>query len=245
MTIARIAAVSVATCALLSACNREPPDQTATPEQDTSASAQAQTARPQPEAEPATAPEVAKVGQPAPDFTLTDTEGVTHELAKLRGKTVVLEWFNPDCPFVRYSHSRGPLKEMAARKAGEQLVWLAINSNAAGKQGHGVERNRKARADYAMTYPVLLDERGDVGRRYGAEKTPHMFVIDAKGTLVFRGGIDNAPMGEVDGTRPRAPGTPDDAVLNYVDAALEDLGQGRPLRWSDVPAYGCSVKYAS
>jgi hypothetical protein len=134
---------------------------------------------------------------------------------------------------------------MAARRARGDLVWLSVNSSAPGKQGHGVERNQRARADYAMPNPVLLDETGATGRAYGAVKTPHLFVVDDKGVLVFRGSVDNAPMGEVDAARPRPPGAGEDQAVNYVDAALDDLEQGRPVRLNDVPPYGCSVKYAS
>jgi peroxiredoxin len=238
--------------ALLVACDREqsahaaPPSQAAPAEKAAPVEKPAR-AQPSPAADstPAAGDEVAALGKPAPDFTLTDTEGKTHALAALRGKTVVLEWFNPDCPFVRHAHSRGPLVKMASRVARPDLVWLAINSNAPGKQGHGVERNRRARSEYAMPNPVLLDEAGRVGKAYGAEKTPHMFVIDPAGKLVFRGGIDNAPMGEVDPARPRPAGVAKDVRVNYVDAVLEDLQKQRPLRLTDTPAYGCTVKYAT
>jgi peroxiredoxin len=188
---------------------------------------------------------VAQLGQPAPDFTLTDTLGKAHTLSELRGKTVVLEWFNPDCPFVRHAHTQGELKDMAKRMTGSDVTWLAVVSSAPGKQGHGAPRNAAARDEYALAHPVLLDETGQVGRAYGAEKTPHMYVVDPKGVLVYRGGIDNAPMGTVDDARPKIPGAGAGQHVNYVDAALEDLKAGRPLRIADTPAYGCSVKYAS
>jgi peroxiredoxin len=187
----------------------------------------------------------AELGKPAPDFTLVDTDGKTHKLAELRGKTVVLEWFNPDCPFVRFAHTKGELKDNATRVAAPELVWLSINSGAPGKQGHGAERNKEARGEYAMPNPVLLDESGAVGRAYGAQKTPHMFVVDAKGVLVYRGGIDNAPMGVVDAARPRPSSAKEGDRVNYVNGALGDLKRGGPLGLPDTPPYGCSVKYAS
>jgi peroxiredoxin len=245
MTIQRVAVVSAVCCGLLAACDREQPAQAAPPQPAAPEAKPAPGPSAAPPAATSAALEAADVGKPAPDFTLTDTDGKTHKLSELRGKTVVLEWFNPDCPFVRFAHSQGPLKDMAAKRASEKVVWLAINSGAPGKQGHGAERNRGARTDYAMSHPVLLDESGQVGRKYGAAKTPHMFVVDDKGVLVFRGGVDNAPMGEVDASRPRPAGAADGQNVNYVGGALDDLEQGRPVRLSDAPPYGCSVKYAS
>jgi peroxiredoxin len=182
----------------------------------------------------ANAQQVAEVGRPAPDFTLKDTGGKPVSLGSHRGKTVVLEWFNPDCPFVKHAHSQGALKSMAGRQAKKGIVWLAINSGAPGKQGHGVGRNAEARKQYALDHPVLIDEDGAVGRAYGAKTTPHMFVIDAKGTLVYAGAIDNAPLGEADGP-----------PVNYVEKALEALGAGKRIDPAQTRSWGCSVKYGS
>ncbi|MCX4245959.1 redoxin domain-containing protein [Paraliomyxa miuraensis] len=177
----------------------------------------------------------AAIGQPAPDFTLTDLDGKAHHLADYRGKTVVLEWWNPQCPFVDHAHTKGPLVDMAAKEIAQGVVWLAINSGAPGKQGHGVEASREGITRFGMTHPVLLDEDGTVGHTYGAEKTPHMFLIDEAGTLVYRGAIDNAPMGE-----PNEGGEP----VNHLAAALAELRAGTPVGTAETPAYGCSVKYA-
>jgi hypothetical protein len=166
------------------------------------------------------------------------------KLSALRGKTVVLEWFNPDCPFVKHAHGKGPLKDFAKRVSSDKLIWFTINSNAPSKQGSGLERNRAAKAEYAFTNRLLLDESGKVGRAYGAIKTPHVFVIDAKGVLVYRGGVDNAPVGVVDDDRPRLPGTPAGTAEPYLENALSDLASGRKLRQADTPPYGCTVKYA-
>jgi peroxiredoxin len=189
-------------------------------------------------------PSVAALGQPAPDFALPDTEGNTLALGSLRGRTVVLEWFNPDCPFVKHAHTKGPLKDLAKRVSNDKLVWLSINSNAPGKAGHGVERNRSAKREYGMTNRLLLDETGKAGRAYGASKTPHMFVISLNGVLVYRGGLDNAPIGVVDNDRPHLPQTPSSALERYLENALADLAQNRPVRLADTPPYGCTVKYA-
>ncbi len=173
------------------------------------------------------ASETASVGAPAPDFTLTDTDGNTVALSSYAGKTVVLEWFNPDCPFVKYAHgAKGPLKEQPGRVTSDEVVWLAINSGAPGKQGHGLERNQRARTEFGIDYPVLLDEDGTVGRLYGARTTPHMYVVDTAGTLVFAGALDGDPMGSGDKN-------------NAVDTCLTDLADGNAV----ANAYGCSVKY--
>jgi len=186
----------------------------------------------------------AQLGKPAPAFKLHDLDGKEVSLASFRGKTVVLEWFNPDCPFAKAAHEKGPLADLAKRVANDKLVWLSINSSAAGKQGNGRDRNVKAKSDFGMTNPILLDEDGAVGHAYGAEKTPHLFIVDDKGVLRYRGGLDNAPMGTVDNERPRLPATPADKVEPYVEDALQDLKQRRAVRLAETPSYGCSVKYA-
>lgn len=189
-------------------------------------------------APPATSPATlgARVGAPAPDFELADLDGQRVKLSSFRGKVVVLEWFNPQCPFVKASHSKGSLVDTAARHQKNGVVWLAINSGAPGKQGHGVETNREGRQQFKLTHPILLDESGDVGHAYGAAHTPHMYVIDQRGILMYRGAIDNSPDGEGES----APGG---KLVNYVDAALADVAAGRPVAVAETEAYGCSVKY--
>jgi peroxiredoxin len=178
------------------------------------------------------------VGKPAPGFSLQDYEGKAFQLAGLRGKTVVLEWFNPDCPFVRASHTKGSLKGLAKRWAEKGVVWVAINSAAPGRQGHLPDRVAAGKKAFEMDHPVLADESGAVGRLYGATNTPHMFVIDPQGVLVYRGAIDNSPDGEGDSP---AGG----ALINYVDVALQALAAGKPIETKETRAYGCSVKYGS
>jgi peroxiredoxin len=196
---------------------------------------------PAPAAEPAAAPTAAapttfKVGAPAPDFTLNDLAGKPHNLASYKGKTVVLEWFNPECPFVVKQHAEGPLKTMAAEvTASGSVVWLAINSGAPGKQGHGVPRNEEAAKSWNLAHPILLDEDGKVGLSYLARATPQMVVIDPNGVVAYAGAIDNAPMGQVEGGG---------ALVNHVAEALADLAAGRPVKTPETRAYGCSVKYA-
>jgi peroxiredoxin len=180
----------------------------------------------------------AEIGKPAPDFELRDLEGQTYRLSQLRGKTVVLEWFNPQCPFVKASHNKGSLHGLAEKITAKGIGWLAINSAAQGKQGYGVEVNVEGKRKFGLNHPVLLDESGDVGHAYHATNTPHMFVVDDKGVLVYRGAIDNSPDGE--GESPQG-GT----LINYVTAALDDLAAGRPVKTPQTDAYGCSVKYGS
>lgn len=178
----------------------------------------------------------AQVGKPAPVFTLLDTEGNRVRLDQFKGKRVVLEWFNPACPFVKASHAKGSLRGEAAKVTAKNVVWLAINSSAPGSEGTGVQKSAEWKTKYSLAHPVLLDPSGEVGHAYGATNTPHMFVIDEKGTLVYRGAIDNSPDGE--GESPES-----GQLVNYVDAALNDLASGRSLATRETKAYGCSVKY--
>ncbi len=182
----------------------------------------------------------ADIGAPAPDFALKDVDGHEVRLSALRGKLVVLEWFNPKCPFVNKSHmgGKGGLHGTAARHIAEGVVWLGIDSAAPGKQGHDPGEIREGVTRFGLTHPILLDESGAVGRAYGATNTPHMFVVDRNGTLVYGGAVDNSPDGEGDSPQ-------DGTLVNYVDAALADLAAGRPVHVSRTKAYGCGVKYGS
>jgi hypothetical protein len=180
----------------------------------------------------------ADVGQPAPDFSLTDLDGKVHRLSDHKGQIVVLEWFNPGCPYVVASHTKGSLVDTAARKSKEGVVWLLVNSGAPGKQGHGVETNRAAARSWSISSPILVDEAGAVGRAYGATNTPHLFVVGRDGKLAYKGAIDNSPDAER--------GAPQGGVLvEYVSAAIDDLTAGRPVRTAETKPYGCGVKYAN
>ena len=174
-----------------------------------------------------------EVGKPAPEFALTDLEGNAVKLSDHKGKVVILEWFNPGCPYVVYAHEEGPLKAMAQKyDAREDMVWLAINSGAEGKQGHGLEVNKAAAQAWQMDHPVLLDPSGDVGRAYGAKTTPQMVVIGTDGIVAYLGALDNAPFGKAQG-----------AVVNYVQEALAAVTAGAPVSTPRTKPYGCSVKY--
>ncbi len=177
---------------------------------------------------------VAQVGAAAPDFTLSDVNGVSHRLSDYTGKgrTVVLEWFNPDCPVTRsYHEPKNDMDALARAWADKGVTWLAINSGAPGKQGAGLDRNRRAVEEFGVSFPVLLDEDGSVGRAYEASTTPHMFVIDAQGVLRYAGAIDDG--------RPGAKG-----AVNLVSEALTAIAAGKPVTTTSTRAFGCSVKYA-
>ncbi|MEZ4308653.1 MAG: thioredoxin family protein [Polyangiaceae bacterium] len=195
---------------------------------------------PAPSGKPAAAAQAAaaEVGKAAPDFTLNDLDGKPVSLASFKGKTVVLEWFNPECPFVKAAHNKGSLKTYASEATDKGVVWLAVNSGAPGKQGAAVEKNREGVDKFGLKHPVLLDPTGEVGRKYGATNTPHMFVIDGEGTLVYAGAVDNSPDGE--GESPEG-----GKLINYVDEALKALNEKKPVSVPKTPAYGCSVKYGS
>ena len=212
------------------ACNKEqqpPPTQTTGSALGSATAAAA--AAPVSEGAPAAA-----VGKPAPDFTLADLDGKEVKLSSFKGKVVVLEWFNPGCPFVVRSHTKGSLIDTAKKHTDKGVVWLAINSGAPGKQGHEVAENQEAIKTWSIGHPVLRDVDGTVGKAYGATNTPNMFVIDATGTVVYAGAIDNSPDGE--GQTPIG-GT----LINHVDDALSDVAAGRPVVTPLTKPYGCGV----
>jgi peroxiredoxin len=172
------------------------------------------------------------IGQKAPAFELKDTEGKTVKLSDFAGKVVVLEWFNPECPYVVKHH--GDNKTMAntyAKYKDKGVVWLAINSGAPGKQGAGLEINAQHKKDWKIEYPILLDESGKVGKAYGSKNTPTMFIIDATGNLAYMGAIDNDNSAKKLGS------------INYVDQALGQILAKETVSSPVTKAYGCSVKY--
>lgn len=177
-----------------------------------------------------------ETGKPAPEFTLTDIDGNTHRLADYRGKTVILEWVNPECPFVvkHYQSGNIPALQRAALEAGH--VWLVINSGHPGAQGvYAPDRVRAwQEANGSKPTAYLHDEEGVVGRLYGAKTTPHMYVITSDGILVYNGAIDSIRSSRIADI---------EKAENYVTSALNDLKAGRPVKTANTQAYGCSVKY--
>lgn len=176
------------------------------------------------------------INQPAPDFTAVDSYGKTHSLSQYRGKTVVLEWTNHDCPYVRKHYQSGNMQSLQKAATGDGVVWLSIISSAPGKQGHvsATRANELTSKRNASPSAVILDENGDIGRLYAAKTTPHMYVIDPDGILVYMGGIDSIPSSNQDDI---------DRATNYVRVALQSLSNGKPIAENVTRPYGCSVKY--
>jgi peroxiredoxin len=178
-----------------------------------------------------------EVGQPAPDFTLTDIAGKAHQLSDYRGKIVVLEWVNPGCPIVQKHYDSHNMQRTQQAAAADGVVWLSINSAGyAGAQGDLSNEEAAAwqKKMGAVTTAYFRDQSGKVGHLYGATATPHLFVIKADGLLAYQGAIDSIP-GASQRDIPKA--------TNYVKAALAAIKAGKPLEKSSTQAYGCAVKY--
>jgi len=176
-----------------------------------------------------------KVGEAAPNFSLPGDDGKTHSLADYKGKTVVLEWTNADCPFVK-KHYAGNMQVLQKTYTAKDVVWLSVISSAPGKQGHvdaaGAAALSKERG--ATPTRVLLDDKGTVGRLYDAKTTPHMYVVDGSGKLAYAGGIDSiasADAADIPGATP------------YVKNALDELLAGKAVTVATTKPYGCSIKY--
>lgn len=176
------------------------------------------------------------IGQPAPAFSATDTAGQPVSLDSLKGKTVVLEWSNHQCPFVKKFYDSGTMQQLQQAATKDGVVWVTVISSAPGKQGNvtAAEANVLTTSRKAAPTHVVLDENGTIGRLYAAKTTPHMFVIDGQGVLRYQGAIDDKPS-----TKPEDIA----GAKNYVTAALADLKAGRPVAQPNTKSYGCSVKY--
>lgn len=177
-----------------------------------------------------------KVGEAAPDFTATDVHGKEFKLSDHQGKTVVLEWTNNECPFVVKHYGSGNMQALQKEARAQGVEWISIISSAPGRQGHvtDAEALKIAEDKGATPTTIIRDESGKVGKMYDAKTTPHMFVINAKGTLVYDGAID-------DNSSPRA--STIEGANNYVRAALTSLKDGTEIATSKTQPYGCGVKY--
>lgn len=177
-----------------------------------------------------------EAGNPAPDFTAADASGKTVKLSDYKGRVVVLEWHNPECPFVKKHYGSGNMQKLQSYAQGQQAVWITVNSGAPGKQGAMTPAEAKAFVEkhkLAIDH-YIADPEGKIGKLYDAKTTPHMFVIDKDGNVAYMGAIDDRPSAD-----------PKDiaAATNYVRAALDALKSGTPLVMTSTQSYGCSVKY--
>jgi peroxiredoxin len=176
------------------------------------------------------------VGTAAPDFSLTDAKGKTHSLSQYKGKYVVLEWFNPECPFVKKHYGGGNMQKLQEEYTGKGVVWLTIDSNAPGSEGNLTpEQAEKVTAAWKTHQTaLLLDPEGKAGRAYGAKNTPNMVVINPEGKIAYEGAIDS-----------KATPNPSDipSSTNYVKVALDESLAGKPVTTANTKPYGCSVKY--
>jgi peroxiredoxin len=180
---------------------------------------------------------VAKVGEGAPGFTVNATNGSPVSLASYKGKLVVLEWTNHDCPYVRKHYDTGNMQSLQREAARQGVVWLTVISSSEGTQGYvtPTQADELTTSRKAAPTAVLLDTKGVAGKLYGATNTPHMYVVDKTGTLVDAGAIDDRPTSrraDVQGAN------------NYVRAALDAVAAGQPVKTPVTRAYGCTVKYS-
>ena len=180
----------------------------------------------------------AEVGKTAPNFSLPDTNGKTLTLADFKGKYIVLEWYQPDCPFVRKHYRSGNMRRLQKEYTAKGVTWLSIDSSAPGEEGNypSEKLNEIAKQDGAARTALLLDPSGEVGRSYGAKTTPDMFIIDPKGILVYKGAIDNKRSTDLADVK---------TATNYVKGTLDAVMAGKTAPATATQPYGCSVKYAS
>ena len=178
----------------------------------------------------------AVVGEAAPEFTLVDSHGETHSLSHFKGKTVVLEWTNHECPYVQKHYDTNNMQNLQQEATGDGVIWLTINSSAPGMQGNtpAEEANMLIEKIGSHETARLLDHDGNVGHMYGARTTPHMFVINGEGTLVYAGAIDDNPSSRHEDAA---------TANNYVRAALASVKSGEPVETAQTQPYGCGVKY--
>jgi peroxiredoxin len=178
-----------------------------------------------------------QIGKQAPDFVLTDTSGKSHHLSDYKGKYIVLEWYQPDCPFVRKHYNSGNMQALQKEYVAKGVVWLSIDSSAAGQEGNypAAELNQIAAKNGAVRTALLLDADGKVGHLYGARTTPDMYIINPQGVLVYQGAIDDKPSTDLSDVK---------TANNYVKSALNAVMTGQTVATASTPPYGCSVKYA-
>ena len=177
-----------------------------------------------------------QVGTPAPDFTATDTHGQVHSLSEYKGKFVVLEWHNRECPFTRKHYESGNMQKLQREWTSRGVIWFTVISSAPGQQGYVTpgQENAYVQKMHAVPTAVLMDPAGKLGHMYNAKTTPEMFVIDPQGKLIYTGAIDDKPTPDPDDIR---------GANNYVSDALTEAMAGKPVATPYTRSYGCSVKY--
>ena len=178
-----------------------------------------------------------QVGKQVPEFALTDTNGKTHHLSDYKGKYIVLEWYQPDCPFVRKHYNSGNMQALQKEYVAKGVVWLSIDSSAAGQEGYypSAELNQISTKSGAVRTALLLDADGKVGHLFGAKTTPDMYIINPQGVLVYQGAIDDKPSTDLADVK---------TAKNYVKSALNAVMGGQTVATASTRPYGCSVKYA-
>ena len=177
-----------------------------------------------------------RVGDAAPDFTVTDSHGQSHKLSDYRGKFVVLEWHNNGCPYTKKHYESGNMQRLQKEWTGKGVVWFTVISSSPGSQGYVTPDQENAYLDkmHAVPTAALLDSNGAIGHAYGAKTTPHMFIINPQGQLIYNGAIDDRPTSDVSDIN---------GAKNYVSEALAEAMAGQPVAVSSTRPYGCSVKY--
>lgn len=178
----------------------------------------------------------ARVGDRAPDFTATDSNGKVHKLSEYQGKFVVLEWTNRGCPYTQKQYDSGNMQRLQREWTSRGVIWLTVISSAPGKQGYAnaADENAYVKQVNAAPSAVLLDPAGTLGHLYDAKTTPHMFVINPQGILIYNGAIDDKPTTDVADVN---------GAKNYLSLALDEATSGKPVSNPTTRPYGCSVKY--
>jgi hypothetical protein len=178
------------------------------------------------------------LGTTVPNFRAYDMHGKIVDLSQFRGKTVILEWNNPGCPFVQKHYQSGNMQKTQAAAVARGAVWLTVNSGAPGKQGYmrGPEAQKFVADQRARPSAYLLDPQGLIGKGFGARTTPHLYIIDGQGRLAYKGGIDDKPSADKEDIA---------TARNHVLAALAEMRAGKPVSIAETRPYGCTVKYAS
>ena len=169
----------------------------------------------------------------APDFSLTDLDGRVHTLNQYKGKVVVLEFFNPQCPFIKRAHTNEAFLNTIKSTQAKGVVWLAINANAPGRQGASAEANMSAKKTYGINFPILMNPMGNVGKAYGATRTPEMVVISADGHIIYRGAVDSSGGSKYSKK----------AITYWLKDAITAHLAGKPVPTAKTKPWGCSVKY--